>query len=109
MYATDTMDGWVKSLDRKWYAQVLSNGTYLAEIYSMDKKADTGQALKTLVMEIGVPEELTVDWSKEKYSPGNELMNSHFCHLYYFLSLLFSLYPLYFLAQNKKHDPHGDG
>ena len=31
----------------------------------MVKKADTGQALKKFVMELGVPEELVVDGSKE--------------------------------------------
>ena len=32
--------------------------------YPMVRKADAGQALKTFVMESGVPEELTVDGSK---------------------------------------------
>ena len=64
MWDTNTMDIRVKSLDGNQYAQVLSNGTYFAEIYLMVKKADTGQAIKTFVMEIGVPEELTVDGSK---------------------------------------------
>ena len=64
IWATDTMDGRVKSLDRNQYAQVFSNGTYFSEIYSMAKKADTGQALKTFVIEFGVTEELTVYGSK---------------------------------------------
>ena len=74
MCSTDTMDGQVKSLYINRYAQVFSNGTYFAEIYPMDKKADTGQALKTFVMVLGVPEERTVDGSKEQNSQGNEFM-----------------------------------
>ena len=56
MLTTYTMDGRVNSLDGNRYAHVLSNGTYFAQIYPMAKKYDTGQALKTLVMELGVPE-----------------------------------------------------
>ena len=64
MWATDTTDGRVKYLDGKRYAQVFSNGTHFAEIHPTAKKADTGQALKKFVMELGVPGELTVDGSK---------------------------------------------
>ena len=56
MWDTDTMDLRVKSLDRKRYAQVFYNGTYFSKIYPMANKADDGQALKTFVMELGVPE-----------------------------------------------------
>ena len=108
MWATDTMDGQVKSLDGNRYAQVISNGTYFAEIYPMAKKADTGKSLKTFVMELGVPEELTVDVSKEKNSPGTEFINPHFSLLYYFMNLIFYPYPLYSLAQDKNYDSHGD-
>ena len=69
------MDGRVKSLYGNQYAQVFFNGTYFAEIYPMDKKADAGQALKTFMMELGVPEELTVDGSREQTSPGTEFRN----------------------------------
>ena len=78
MWAKDTMDGQVKSLDGNGCAQVLSNETYFAEIYLIPKKADTGHALKTFVMELGVPEELTVDGLKEQNSPGTEFMNRRF-------------------------------
>ena len=61
MWATDTMDGHVNSLDGSRYAQVFSNGTYFAEIYLMANKAGAGQALKAFVTELGVPEELTFD------------------------------------------------
>ena len=40
----------------------------------MAKKDDAGQALKTFVTELGVPEELTVDGSKEQNSPGTVFM-----------------------------------
>ena len=74
MWDTYNMDGRVQSLDRNKYSQVFSNGTYFAEIYPMSKKADTGQALKTFVMELGVLEEVTVGGSKEKKSPGTDFM-----------------------------------
>ena len=98
IWATDTMYRRVKYLDGKRYAQVFSNGTYFAEIYPMAKKDDAGKSLRTFVTELGVPEELTVDGSKEQKSPGTEFTNRHFCLLYCFLNLIFYPYPLYFLA-----------
>ena len=68
------MDVQVKSLDLNRYAQVLSNWTYFAEIYPMAQKADVGQALKMFVMKLGVPDELTVDGSKDQNSPGTDFM-----------------------------------
>jgi hypothetical protein len=53
---------------------MFSNGTFFAEIYPMAQKADAGQALKTFVMELGVPEQLTIDGSKEQTMPGTEFM-----------------------------------
>jgi hypothetical protein len=40
----------------------------------MASKADAGQALKTFVTELGVPDELTIDGSKEQNSKGREFM-----------------------------------
>ena len=77
MWDTDTMDGQGKYLDGNRYAQVFSNWTYFTEIYQMSKKAEAGQALNMFVMEIGVPEELTVDGSKEQNSPGTEFMKCY--------------------------------
>ena len=74
MWYTYTMDGQVKSLDRNRYAQVFSNRTYFAEIYPMVKKADAGQEMKTFVMILGVPEELTVNGPREPNIPGTEFM-----------------------------------
>jgi hypothetical protein len=74
MWASDTMDGRVKSLDGNRYGQVFSNGTFFAEIYPMARKAVAVLALKTFVMELGVPEELTIDGSKEQNMPGTEFM-----------------------------------
>ena len=53
---------------------MFSNGTYFAEIHPMFNKSDMVQALKTIVTELGVPEELAVDGSKEDTSPGTEFM-----------------------------------
>ena len=74
MWAMDTMYGRVKYLDGNRYAQVFSNGTYFSEIYPMANKADAGKVLRMFVMELGVPEELKSDLSKEKNSPGTEFM-----------------------------------
>ena len=59
------MNSQVKSLHGNRYAHVFFNGTYFAEIYPMAKKADAGQELKKFVIGIGVPEELTVNGSKQ--------------------------------------------
>ena len=85
IWATDTMDGRVKDLDRNQYSHVFYNGTYFSEIYPIDKKSDAGQTLQMFVMELGVPEELMVDKSKGQNSSGTEFMNPIFCLLYYFL------------------------
>jgi hypothetical protein len=65
-WASDTMDGRLKLLDGNRYAQVFSNGGFFAEVYPMARKADTGLVLETFIMELGVPEDLTVDGSKEQ-------------------------------------------
>ena len=70
MWATDNMGGRVKYLDGNRYTQVLSNGTYFADIYPMAKKDDSGKAIRMFVMELDVPEELTADVSKEQNSSG---------------------------------------
>jgi hypothetical protein len=76
MWASDTMDGRVKSLDGNRYAQVFSNGSFFAEVYPMARKADAGLALKAFIMELGVPDSLTIDGSKEQNSKGTEFMKS---------------------------------
>ena len=43
----------------------------------MTKKSDAGKAMKMFVMELGVPEELTVNGSKEQNSPGTEFMKCY--------------------------------
>ena len=94
MWATDTMDGRVKSFDGNQYAQLFSNRTYFSEIYPMARRAESGQALNTFVMELSAPEELKVDESKEQNSPGTEFMNPNLCPLHYFMNLIYSPYPL---------------
>jgi hypothetical protein len=64
------MDGRVKLLDSNRHAQVFSNRGFFAEVCPMARKADAGLALKTFIMELGVPEDLTVDGSKEHNSKG---------------------------------------
>ena len=69
----------------------------------MAKKADAEQALKMFMMELGVPEELTVYGFKK--NPGNEFLNRHFCLMYNFLNLIFSPHPLFYLAKGKTMIP----
>jgi hypothetical protein len=76
MWASDTIDGRVKSMDGNRYGQVFSNGKLFAEIYSMVRKADAGMALKTFILELRVPEELTIDGSKEQNKPRTEFMKT---------------------------------
>jgi hypothetical protein len=42
----------------------------------MARKADAGLALKSFIMEFGVPVDLTIDGSKEQNSKGTEFMKS---------------------------------
>ncbi len=72
VWASDTMDGRVKSLDGNRQAQVFANGSFFAEACPMATKSDAGQALKTFTMELGVPEELTIDGSKEQTKPQTD-------------------------------------
>ena len=74
MWATYAIDVRVKYLDGNRYSYVFFNGTHFAEIYSMAKKYDVGQALNTFVMELGVPEELAVDGLKDQNTTGTEFM-----------------------------------
>ncbi len=75
-WASDTIDGRVKPLDGNQYAQVFSNGGFFAEVYPMARKADAGLALKSFIIEFGVPDDLTIDGSKEQNSKGTEFMKS---------------------------------
>jgi hypothetical protein len=75
-WAPGIMDGCVKSLDGNQYTQVFSNGGFFAEVYPMARKADAGLALKSFIMEFGVPEDLTTDGSKEQNSKRTEFMKS---------------------------------
>jgi hypothetical protein len=76
MWSSDTMDGRVKSLDGNRYGQVFANGSYFAEIYPMASKKDAGQALREFCNELGVPDELTIDGSREQNAPGTEFMKT---------------------------------
>jgi hypothetical protein len=70
MWVSNTMDGCAKSLDSNQYAQVFSNG-----VFSFSALSKQMQDLhKKCIMEVGVPEDLTIDQSKEHNSPGIDLM-----------------------------------
>jgi hypothetical protein len=78
MWVSDIMDDRVKSLDGNRYAQVFANGSFFAEIYPMATKAGADLALKEFCHELGVPDELTIDRSKEQNALGMEFMKT--CH-----------------------------
>jgi hypothetical protein len=75
-WASDMMGDRIKLLDRNRYAQDFSNGGFFAKVYPMARKADTGLALKTFIMELEVPEDLTIHGSNEQNSKGTEFMKS---------------------------------
>lgn len=74
MWACDTMDGRITSVDGNRYGQVFANKAYFAALYPMDKKGKAGEALKTFCQEFGVPEDLIFDGSKEQTGKGTEFM-----------------------------------
>ena len=43
----------------------------------MVRKADAGAALKTFIQDLGVPDELTVDGSKEQNAKGSEFIKQY--------------------------------
>ena len=65
-YFTDIMDGRVISKDGNRCGQVFANIGFFAHIYPMDTKHKAGDALRTFCQEIGVPNKLTFDGSKEQ-------------------------------------------
>jgi hypothetical protein len=76
MWSSDTMDGRLKSIDGNRYAQVFANGSFFAEVYPMNKKSQAGEALKEFINELGVPDELTIDGSKEQNMKGTLFMQT---------------------------------
>jgi hypothetical protein len=77
MLGASTMDGRMKSLEGNRCAQVFSNGSFFPETHPMASKGQTGEALKTFVLELGVPEELTFDGSKEQTNRDADFMKCH--------------------------------
>ena len=73
-WSTDTMDGRSKSLEGNRYAQVFANKSYFSRVYPMDSKSKAGNALRLFCQEIGVPEKLTFDGSKEQTGKNTEFM-----------------------------------
>ena len=67
MGASDKMDVRKKFLDGNIHA-------FFAEIYPVARESYNRVSLKTLIKDLGVPECLTVDGSKEKNASGTEFM-----------------------------------
>jgi hypothetical protein len=59
------MDGQIKSIDGNRYTQMFANNSFFAEIYPMVSKKAAGLALKEVVIELRVPDKLTIDGSRE--------------------------------------------
>ena len=81
MWESDTMNGRTRSLYGNIYAQVFTNETFFTEIYTRAIKYDSRLALKTFITEIVVPENFTIDFSKEQNAPGTKFMK--FCQSNY--------------------------
>ena len=64
------MGGQKYYLEGNRYAQVFSNGKFFDEIYPIDRKLDSCISLKPLFTDIGIPERITIDGSKEQNAPG---------------------------------------
>ncbi|MEO6564809.1 MAG: hypothetical protein ABIO63_02135, partial [Casimicrobiaceae bacterium] len=71
---TNTMDGHILSYDGNRYGQVFTNKQYFAAIYPMDRKSKAGKALRLFCKEFGVPEQLTLDGSKEQTGKNTGFM-----------------------------------
>ena len=59
-----TMNGRCKSKYGNQYDQVFANNSYFVEVYPMDSKINSGDALKLFCQYFGVPEKLMFDGSK---------------------------------------------
>ena len=58
------MGGRIQSIDGNRYVQVFTKKAQFVKVYPMDKKSKSGDAFRTFVNEIGVPDNLTSDGSK---------------------------------------------
>ena len=65
MWTSEIINEQTKYFNANIYAHKLSNGIVFAEIYTMDRKADTGILLKPLIPYLGVLENLAIHSSKE--------------------------------------------
>ena len=75
-WASDTMDAQKHSLYGNKHAQVLSNGAFFADIYSMARKSHAGIAFKKFIIELEVPKHLAIDVYKDNNTPGTDLTKS---------------------------------
>ena len=64
------MGGQKYYLEGNGYAQVFSNRKFFDEINPIDRKSDSCISLESLFTEIGIPERITIDGSKEQNTPG---------------------------------------
>ena len=71
---TDTMDGQYKSLDGNKYAQVFVTDFHFSAVYPMESKGLAGDALKQFIADVGVPDKIICDGSKEQTKRGTTFM-----------------------------------
>ena len=71
---TDTMDGQRKSIDGNKFAQVFATDFHFSEVYPMESKGHTGDALKQFITDFRVPDKIICDGSKEQTKQGTTFM-----------------------------------
>ena len=70
----DTMNGGLKSIDDKQFAQVFSNNVYFSKVYPTDSKRNPGYALKLFCQELYVLYKMIFDGYKEQSCKGTTFM-----------------------------------
>ena len=72
----DTMNGRIKSVDGNQYAYVFATKEFFVDVFPMEHKSESGEALNEFIDKWGIPTFLTVDGAKETTEKGTEFMKT---------------------------------
>ena len=72
-FYTDTMFSGIRSLRGNTCAQLFTNGKFV-HIEPMDKRSEAGEALNSMIDEIGIPDKMVFDGAKEQTGKRSEFM-----------------------------------
>jgi hypothetical protein len=72
-FYTDTMFSGIKSLRGNTSAQLFTNGKFV-HLEPMERKSQAGEALHSMVDEVGIPDKIVFDGSKEQTARNSEFM-----------------------------------